>query len=70
MPGVFQLTSEYVRDLALSLRGGLSCCARWVIKMHDGEGIRYTRNMNSRLSELDHLHLTFGRVKAALLTVR
>jgi hypothetical protein len=31
------------------------------------EGVRCTRNINSRLYELDHLHLTFGRVQAAQL---
>jgi hypothetical protein len=52
-----------VRDLVLSLRVDLSCCASEEDEM---EGVGCTRNMNSGLYELDHLHLTFGRVQAAL----
>jgi len=33
------------------------------------DGVRCTRNINSGLGELDHLHLTFGRVMAALLNL-
>jgi len=34
------------------------------------EGVRCTRNMNGKLCELDHLHLTFGRVQAAYLILK